>query len=120
MKKSVIWVITILILGIILSSLIIEVQALGISDPGAYINKHSDGNEGIIPIGNIIVGIVRAVGIAISVIMLTIIGIKYIMGSVEEKAQYKQTIWPYIIGAVLIFAGAQLTQIIYDVISKAS
>ena len=45
--------------------------------------------------------------------MLLIIGIKYILGSVEEKAEYKQTMWPYVLGAVLIFAGAAVTDIIY-------
>ena len=45
--------------------------------------------------------------------MLTIIGVRYIMGSVQEKAEYKQTMWPYVIGAVLIFAGTTLVDIIY-------
>lgn len=63
--------------------------------------------------GNIVVWVVRTVGEAIAVIMLLIIGIKYILGSVEEKAEYKQTMWPYILGAVLIFAGAAVTDIIY-------
>lgn len=65
------------------------------------------------PIANIIVWLVRTIGESVAVLMVLIIGIKYILGSVEEKAEYKQTMWPYILGAVLIFAGAALTDIIY-------
>lgn len=57
--------------------------------------------------------LVRTIGESVAVVMMLIIGIKYILGSVEEKAEYKQTMWPYILGAVLIFAGAALTDIIY-------
>ena len=52
--------------------------------------------------------------------MLSIIGIKYIMGSVEEKAEYKQTMWPYVVGAILIFAGSAFTQVIYEMMTKVS
>ena len=57
--------------------------------------------------------LVRTIGESVAVVMMLIIGIKYVLGSVEEKAEYKQTMWPYILGAVLIFAGAALTDIIY-------
>ena len=44
-----------------------------------------------------------------------IIGIKYMLGSVEEKAQYKKSLLPYIIGAVILFASVNLVQILYNV-----
>ncbi len=64
---------------------------------------------------NNIFGIVRAIGIVISVVMLTAIGIKFMMGSVEEKAEYKQTLIPYVVGAAVIFLGTWLPQFIYDI-----
>ena len=63
---------------------------------------------------NMILGYIQSIGSIISVIVLTIIGIKYMIGSVEEKAEYKKTLIPYFIGAVLLFAGANIVQIIYD------
>lgn len=63
---------------------------------------------------NMVLGYIQTIGSIISVIVLTIIGIKYIIGSVEEKAEYKKTLIPYFIGAVLLFAGANIVQIIYD------
>lgn len=58
--------------------------------------------------------IIKDTGTVISVIMLTAIGIKFMLGSAEEKADYKKSLIPYIIGAVMIFLGSWLPQIIYD------
>ncbi len=117
MKRHIIKIITVLFLTIIISSIVIETQAVGLEvldDPNAYIQESGD-NSGVVDIGNIIVWVVRALGTAISILMLMIVGIKYIMGSVEEKAEYKQTMWPYIVGALLIFGGSSVTSIIYNI-----
>ena len=62
--------------------------------------------------GNVIIGIVQFVGSAVSVLALIVIGIKYMMGSLEEKAQYKETMKPYIIGALLVFGISNIVGII--------
>lgn len=56
--------------------------------------------------GNQIATIIRAVGIIASVIILMILGIKYMVGSAEEKAEYKKTMIPYIVGAVILFGAS--------------
>jgi len=63
----------------------------------------------------VIASLVRTVGILASLITLTIIGIKFMLGSVEDKAQYKQTMVPWLIGAIMAFAMATIPTIIYDV-----
>ncbi len=50
-----------------------------------------------------ILTVISNIGIAISVIILAILGVKYMFGSVEDKAEYKQDMIPYIIGALLLF-----------------
>ena len=50
---------------------------------------------------------------------LMILAIKYMLGSVEEKAQYKKTMFPYVIGCVLIFGITNILAIIIDMVSKA-
>ena len=67
---------------------------------------------------NTIVGIIRAVGSIISVGALMLIGIGYMTSSVEGKADYKKTMLPYFIGCILLFAGSQFAQIIYDIAKK--
>lgn len=64
---------------------------------------------------NIIVTAVRTIGIMISVITLSIIGIKFMIGSVEDRAQYKQTLIPWIIGAILVVAITTIPTLLYEI-----
>ena len=50
-----------------------------------------------------ILGFINLIGIAISVIVLALIGIKYMLGSVEEKADIKKLLIPYIVGCIVVF-----------------
>ena len=67
-------------------------------------------------IGNEIIGIIQAIGSVVSVGVLMILGIKYMLGTTEERASYKRTMLPYIIGVILIFAAVNLTAVIYSAI----
>lgn len=116
MRKYIIVIISIICLSLALSCFTYKsIASMGLDalqNPDSYIQGGGDSTE-LISIGNIIVWLVRTLGESIAVIMLLIIGIKYLLGSVEEKAEYKQTMWPYVIGAVLIFAGSAFVDIIY-------
>ena len=77
-------------------------------------NASTNATNSTYKIGNEILGILQTVGILLSVACLMVLGIKYMMGSAEEKAEYKKTFIPYIIGAVLLFAASSLAEIVYD------
>lgn len=62
---------------------------------------------------NKIMGLVQGVGIGIAVIILVVLGIKYMVGSSEERAEYKKTFIPYIVGAVLVGGAATIANVIY-------
>ena len=68
----------------------------------------------IVNIGNSIIAVVRIVGVVVAVVILLVLGIKYMMGSAEEKADYKKSMIPYIVGAVLIFASTAIVGVVYD------
>lgn len=59
-----------------------------------------------------ILTIVRIVGMAVAVIMLTILGIKYVAASPNEKADYKKGMTVYVVGAVLLFGASALLSVI--------
>lgn len=61
-------------------------------------------------IGNQIATIIRNVGIVAAVIIIMVLGIKYMIGSAEEKAEYKKTFIPYIVGALLLFGASGIAQ----------
>ena len=65
--------------------------------------------------GNGFVEIISTNGVIISVIVLIILGIKYMIGSVDERAEYKKTLLPYVIGAGLVFAASSIAQIVYNI-----
>ena len=74
--------------------------------------------DNIINLGNSIIAVVRIVGVVIAVVILIVLGIKYMMGSAEEKADYKKSMIPYIVGAVLIFASTAIVGVVYDMASS--
>ena len=117
MKKNIILITIVLVLSFVLASFVYQTHAQGLDsmgNPNSYIRQDGDSDNAMaLGIANLVVGIIRRVGEAISIVMLMIIGIKYVLGSVEDKAEYKQTMWPYVLGAILIFAGAEFTNIIY-------
>ena len=65
--------------------------------------------------GSTILSVITTIGIVTSVIILAVIGIKYIMGSVEQKAEYKETLVPYVIGVVLLLSVTTVVNILYKV-----
>lgn len=75
-----------------------------ITDPNAYkpgnINA-SDANV-VTSKAGVIFNVISTLGIITAVITIVVIGIKYMIGSVEEKAEYKKTMIPYLIGVVMI------------------
>lgn len=80
-------------------------------------NKTSD-NTKFIGIGNAIMGTIRALGTFVSVITLMTLGIRYMLAGVQDKALYKETMIPYIIGAVMVFAIPNIIGIIYDLVTN--
>ena len=66
-----------------------------------------------------ILGWLRNISAIVSVIAIMVVGLKYIIGSVEEKAKYKETLIPIVIGCIMVTSGATLVSFIYNVfISK--
>ena len=71
-------------------------------------------NSNLMDTGNGIITVLTVIGTVISVIVLIILGLKYMMGSVEERAEYKKTMMPYVIGAALVFAASTIAGMIYS------
>ena len=83
---------------------------------GNYIPTDSD--EGVQELeekAGIILGIVTSIGMVVSVIMPAILGIKYMLGSIEEKAEYKKDMVPYLVGAFLLFGICTIVKILQGV-----
>ena len=62
-----------------------------------------------------IIGFLQWAGAIAGVIIIAIFGIKYMMGSLEEKAEYKKTMIPFIVGAVVLIAAPQIAKLIFSI-----
>lgn len=71
-------------------------------------NTNSNAANSIADLSNNLIGLLQVAGMAVSIIVLIVLGIKYMMGSTAEKAEYKKTLMPYFIGALLIFGASAL------------
>ena len=68
--------------------------------------------------GNTVLGLIQTVGTFVAVAVLMILGIKYMLGSIEERASYKKSMLPYLIGAILLFGAVNITAAIANNISE--
>ena len=68
--------------------------------------------------GNKLVTLLTTVGSVFSVVVLIIIGIKYLIGTTEEKAEYKKTLMPYVIGCFLVFTASTIAGVFYTIAPK--
>lgn len=62
-------------------------------------------------IGNVInnvIGLLQMVGSGIALIVITLLGMKYILASPSEKADVKKAVMPIIIGCILLFGAVNL------------
>lgn len=119
MKKSVKVISTLLLAIVLVASITGTVLAADV--PGILNQMNGNGTMNtnqITSVGNNVVTIIQVVGVVTAVIILLIIGIKYMMGSASEKAEYKKTMIPYIVGAVLIFAGTSIVKVVYSITSQ--
>lgn len=59
-----------------------------------------------------ILKVITNIGIIVAILMSIILGIKYMLGSVEEKAEYKKDMLPYLIGSCLVFGICTIIKIL--------
>ena len=111
MKKKTLRIIT--IVATIMAILCMCSLTLAAATPGE-LTPEQNGTDQIDTVGKRIMGILQAIGIVISVAVLMVLGIKYMMGSAEEKAEYKKTMIPYVIGAVLLFGATTIANAVYN------
>ena len=112
-KKNIICIISIILITI--SSISIATINPENFEPNPLDSKDY---EEALTMAGIIVNAITTVGTVISVIMVMSLGIKYMLASVEQKAEYKKSMIPMFIGAILLFAGSTIVSIIYQLVEQ--
>jgi len=111
MNKKTMKIIT--IVAIVLSILLASTSVFALT-PSELTGTEPTQAGSIKTVGNTIIGIIQTVGIVISVVTLIILGVKYMLGSAQDKSEYKKSMIPYLVGAILIFAASALANVVYE------
>ncbi len=80
----------------------------------------SANSNGLLKSINGVIGLLQLVGSGIAIIVVTILGIKYILASPSDKADVKKAIMPILIGCILLFGGVNIVAIIADISEKTA
>lgn len=107
MKK----VLAILVIALIIVSISSVCFASGMVSVDITPSKGEVGNK-IENVSGIILGVAQVIGVAVAVIMLVVLAIKYISAAPAEKGEIKKSAFMYIIGALLLFGGVAVLNVI--------
>lgn len=64
---------------------------------------------------NNFISVIQVIASITSVAVLIVLGVKYMISGIEERAEYKKTMMPYIIGACMVFGISAITGILYQI-----
>ena len=108
----------VLIALMLVSILSINVYAMEIDEVITQMNgvqkrDTSLGNDkGIMAVINDVIGLLQLAGTGIAVVTVTILGAKYMLSSVDQKAEIKNKAMPVVIGCIILFAAVNLVAIV--------
>lgn len=124
MKVKSLIIISLIVIINIMFSCINMVQAAGIGDviTGGD-NFMQAGNSGGIGIDHsklqdtskTINNILIIVGMCVAVVISSVLGIKFMLGSVDEKAQVKDALVPFVIGCMVVFGAFGIWRIFINI-----
>ena len=67
-----------------------------------------------------ILNAITTVGIVVAIVTTMVLGIKYMFGSIEQRAEYKKTMIPMLVGAALLFTVSTLVAMIYNIMQDVN
>lgn len=95
-----------------------------ITEGKGFIQKGQSGAEEKISSDNLkdmsdtIYNILLVAGIVIAIIVGLIMGINFIIGGIEEKAEIKAMLLPYIIGCIVVFGAFAIWKAVVDILQS--
>lgn len=113
-KKTIIFIITFLFVLMFFRTVAFAGETLNPNDYQTTL-QYDDATY-IFSKGGQVLKLLRNIAAIVSVLTITIIGLRYMMGSVEQKAEYKQTMMPVVVGCILIASLSAILTLIQSVV----
>lgn len=117
-KKTIIKIIFIALTIILAYSINYNTKAT--FNPGQYYPGTVDKRDAstLFEIGEKAMGTIRNIAVIVAVVTIAIIGLRYMFGSVDQKAEYKATMLPWLIGAILVLSITTIIDLIQNLASN--
>lgn len=78
-------------------------------------NGNSEAAGDMVVVVGRILGLVRNIAVVLAVIIIAYLGIKFIMGSPEEKSEYQKSFIPLVVGIVVVVGAVQIATMLFGV-----
>ena len=66
-------------------------------------------------IGAKIINWIWAISVVVAIIVLMIIGLKFILGSTSEKAEYKKSLIPVVVGVLVLVFATTIVRVLFGI-----
>ncbi len=109
MKKS------IKIISILMMAVMLIMAATPVFASNVTITPETPKNTaGILKMAGKVLGFLQWIALIGGVLIIAILGIKYMMGSLEEKAEYKKSMVPLIVGIVVVMSATTIANLLVN------
>lgn len=75
----------------------------------------TDGQDQITNLGTSVMSFIWILSIVVAVVVIMYTGLKFIVGSANEKAEYKKSLVPIVVGVLLLVAATTIVKALFSV-----
>lgn len=112
--NKVVKIMSILMMAIMLCTF--AIPAFAVSPDDITVGNVS-GTDGILNVAGKLLGLLQWIAIIGGVIIIAVLGVKYMMGSLEEKADYKKSMIPLIVGIVVVMGATSIANLLVNTLT---
>lgn len=118
-KKRIVKILSVALMVIMVSICLQNIAFADMPDPSTFKGTTSNASNSFSKVLNMILGVAQVIGVAVAVIMLIVLAIKYISSAPSDKADIKKHAVIYIVGAVVLFGASGLLGLIKSFAEEA-
>ena len=121
MNKTLKVVLTALVSFVILFGFVQTTSLAGRPDVGGVLNNveaqnaSEDAVSSASEIGGTVVNTIWGISIVVTVVVLTYTGLKFVIGSAQEKAEYKKSLIPLVVGVLIMVFATTIVKVVFSV-----
>jgi len=116
MKKT-LKILSIVLLSVLMLFAFAQPVSFAKQTPNEVIQMTEGGNEmdsGVGDIASTIINWIWGISIIVAIIVVMVIGIKFIIGGTQEKAEYKKSLVPVAVGVILVVFATTLVKFLFS------